>query len=118
MKRITDNGSKSGLDTFVAMAKTYRQLMLYPIDEVWRRLPDAVMLLANSDMGQSSDRYHLHFSTGASLRSWGQHVDVDLRPQGPGTQVVVTTRLKLGLIDWGEGGDLADQLFATVERMF
>jgi hypothetical protein len=94
------------------MAATYDYQLPFAQDQVWNMLPSAVQRCkkASSIGTPVAGGYRYSFSTGMSLRTFGFTVFVDLYPQPHGTHMRVTTSMNFGLIDWGEGRDIANDL--------
>jgi hypothetical protein len=93
--------------------------MPYPIGEVRAALPAAVAQVTRRKPSQLTFPLNsCYFSTGVSWRTWGMDVDVELVARADGaTQLLVTTSLKLGAADWGEGTRIADRLAAALRQV-
>ncbi|MCY9783843.1 hypothetical protein KIK06_08060 [Nocardiopsis sp. EMB25] len=94
------------------MATTYDYQLPFPMNQVWNTLPSAVhhTKKASNTGNPVPGGYRYTFSTGISLRTFGFTVFVDLHPLPQGTHMRVTTSMNFGLIDWGEGRDIANEL--------
>lgn len=87
------------------------QLPFHP-EGVWNTLPYAVQRTKNaSSIGQAvTGGYRYAFSTGMTLVTFGFTVFVDLYPTEQGTHMRVNAKMNFGLVDWGEGRRIADDL--------
>jgi hypothetical protein len=59
----------------------------------------------------------VHATTGVTIWSWGERVEVSVAADGPtSTEVTVTIRLKLQLFGWGQQQRVADGLLDEIAR--
>lgn len=56
----------------------------------------------------------VQMSRGMSLATWGENLDVRLRPFPTGTEVTIGSALKFGLVDWGKNERNIATLFARI----
>lgn len=56
----------------------------------------------------------VQISRGVSLATWGENLDVRLRPVPSGTEVTINSALKFGLVDWGKNQQNIDTLFVRI----
>lgn len=102
------------------MSGTIDYQLPFPMDQVWNMLPHAVQRTkgaSNQGNPLPGGGYRYTFSTGFNLLSYGQNVYIDLSPHPQGTHMRVSTNLKFGLIDWGEGREIAASLFFHLSNM-
>lgn len=59
---------------------------------------------------------HIVTSTGISLRSWGERMEIQVSEADNGTEVYISSSPRLQLIDWGKSSENIDSLFAAIER--
>lgn len=91
----------------------------YPVDWVWAALPHAVQQVRSAVPGRPVQGYRYTFSTRMSMLTYGQQVFVDLYPHqhGPTTHLRITTNMNFGIVDWGEGANIARELYAALGRV-
>jgi hypothetical protein len=94
------------------MAKELSREFPYSRKKVWDALPSALssakMSVDEIDAGSGT----IEASTGVSLRSWGEKVEIRVSEIGAGpTTVTVRSGLKFGLAGWGK-------LKKNIERVF
>ncbi|WP_116246713.1 hypothetical protein [Nocardiopsis sp. FIRDI 009] len=94
------------------MTATHDYRLPFPPNQVWNTLPSAVQHTkkATGPGNPTPDGRRYTFSTRISLRTFGFTVFVDLHPLPQGTHMRVSTSMNFGLIDWGEGRDIANEL--------
>jgi hypothetical protein len=57
----------------------------------------------------------IRLSTGMSLATWGENLEVTLRPVAPdGVEVTIHSALKIGLVDWGRNRANIEKLFSRI----
>lgn len=62
--------------------------------------------------------YQIRVTQGVSGGSWGERISLTLATfPGGGTQVVIESKLVLGLWDWGRNADNVTTLFASMESV-
>lgn len=102
------------------MATTFDYQLPFHINQVWNMLPYSVPRAkgaSNPGNPVPGGGYRYAFSTGMSLLTWGFDVYIDLFPHPQGTHMMVTPNMKLGLIDWGEGREVATSLHYHLTNM-
>ncbi|MFI6574592.1 hypothetical protein ACIBFB_02235 [Nocardiopsis sp. NPDC050513] len=95
------------------MPSTFDYQLPFPPNQVWNTLPAAVQRTKKASGAGNpvpGGGYRYSFSTGMSWRTWGFTVFVDLYSLPQGTQIRVSPSMNLGLVDWGEGRDIANEL--------
>lgn len=55
-------------------------------------------------------------STGASLRSWGEQIEIQVSEAEGSTEVSITSSPQAQLIDWGKSRENIDRLFTAIEK--
>lgn len=98
------------------MSAFYDYQVPYPVDQVWGALPYAVHYTKHASGGNPMpDSYRFVFSTGMTLLTFGFQMFVDLYPQyEAGTHMRVTANMHFGLVDWGEGRRVADNVYSNL----
>lgn len=87
-----------------------------PPAAVWQALPAGVHATNGRSPSYDPRVGSVQFSTGTTLRTWGQNINARISPTGDGRTVVeVQVHLKLGLIDWGEGNKICQQFLGGVD---
>lgn len=92
----------------------------FHVDQVWNMLPYAVPRskgASNQGNPVPGGGYRYTFSTGMSLLTYGFNVYIDLFPNPHGTHMRVTPTMKFGLVDWGEGREVAASLHYHLSNM-
>jgi hypothetical protein len=85
------------------MAKELSREFPYPRDQVWAALPAALSSAKMSVDGSDSRSGTMKASTGISLSSWVEKVEVQVQELGSGnTNVTVTSGVKFGLTGGGK----------------
>lgn len=97
------------------MAYTQNHLPVPP-ERLWAVIPAGVQSAGGRNPHLLPAPWTLAFETGATWRSWGQRITVTLYrdPNGHGSVLTIATKLKFGLLDWGEGKTIAAQFMAGV----
>ncbi|MCR6484229.1 hypothetical protein M8542_15510 [Amycolatopsis sp. OK19-0408] len=85
-----------------------------PPEVLWNALPAGVAALGAQAPFYDPQRGVLSFMTGMTFTSWGQNVHVSVSHAPTGSALTVTTNLKFGLFDWGEGKRLANMFASAV----
>jgi hypothetical protein len=102
------------------VATTFDYQLPFHIDQVWNMLPHSVSRTKGAS-GPGNPvpgaGYRYAFSTGMSLLTWGFNVYVDLFPHPRGTHMRVTPSMKFGIVDWGEGSEVAASLHHHLGNM-
>lgn len=83
---------------------------------VWQALPTGTWALGGQFPRYDQYGGTLEFRTGITVLTWGQVIRVRLEPVPEGTGVTVSTSMKFGLIDWGEGKSLCHSFLSAVDR--
>jgi hypothetical protein len=103
----------------VAISKTQSHVFPGNYDNVFRAVFDAAraeaMLVSVADPGTG----YVKMSSGANLATWGENLEVRLRPAAAdAVEVTVTSALKFGLVDWGKNSANVDKVFRRIaERL-
>jgi hypothetical protein len=103
----------------VAISKTQSHVFPGNYDNVFRAVCDAAraeaMLVSVADPGSG----YVKMSSGANLATWGENLEVRLRPAAAdAVEVTVTSALKFGLVDWGKNSANVDKMFRRIaERL-
>jgi hypothetical protein len=103
----------------VAISKTQSHVFPGNYDNVFRAVCDAAraeaMLVSVADPGSG----YVKMSSGANLATWGENLEVRLRPAAAdAVEVTVTSALKFGLVDWGKNSANVDKVFRRIaERL-
>lgn len=103
---LPDRGRRSVADSF-----DYQ--LPFHMNQVWNMLPHAVQRTkGSSNQGNPlpGGGYRYTFSTGMSLLTYGFNVYIDLFPHPQGTHMRVSPSMKFGIVDWGEGREVAASL--------
>jgi hypothetical protein len=85
-----------------------------PPEALWNALPAGVATLGGSTPWYDRQRGTVFFKTGMTFFSWGQTITVTVSQAAGGSMLTITTSLKFGLFDWGEGKRLAHRFAAAV----
>lgn len=87
-----------------------------PPASVWQALPRAVSEVKGETPFYDQNGGSVTFSTKLSFLTWGQTVKAQISPTDDGrTSVEVHTRLKFGLVDWGEGKKICQRFVAGID---
>jgi hypothetical protein len=87
-----------------------------PPEVLWNALPVGVATLRGASPWYDRPRGTVSFKTGMTFFSWGQNVTGLVSQSERGSVLTVTTSLKFGLFDWGEGKRLAHRFAAAVAQ--
>jgi hypothetical protein len=103
----------------VAISKTESRVFPGNYDNVFRAVCDAARAEAMSVSVADPGSGYVKMSSAASLATWGENLDVRLRPAAAdAVEVTVTSALKFGLVDWGKNSANVDRLFRRLaERL-
>ncbi|MFJ7212040.1 hypothetical protein [Amycolatopsis sp. NPDC098790] len=88
-----------------------------PPEVLWNALPAAVATLGGLTPWYDRPRGTVFFKTGMTFLSWGQNVTAQVSQGTEGSVLTVTTSLKFGLFDWGEGKRLAHRFAAVIAQV-
>ncbi|CAL9514074.1 hypothetical protein SUDANB121_03718 [Nocardiopsis dassonvillei] len=102
------------------MASSYDYQLPFHMNQVWNMLPHAVRRTrgaSNQGNPMPGGGYRYTFSTGFNMLTYGQNVYIDLSPHPQGTHMRVSPNLKFGLVDWGEGREIAASLYDHLLNM-
>ena len=78
---------------------------VFPVEPgaVWNALPSGLAAVKGRSEIYDSQRGLLSFNTGMTGLTWGLEFAAQVQPGPQGTVLSVTSNLKMGFIDWGEG---------------
>ena len=94
------------------MSKSEARVLSGTYDAVFRGVCDAVQAEGMTVQSADPAAGHIRLSSRVSFATWGENLDVNLRPVGPDSvEVTVRSALKIGLVDWGKNR-------ANIERLF
>lgn len=101
----------------VAISKTASHVYPGNYDNVFRAVCDTAqaeaMLVSVADPGSG----FIKMSSGANLATWGENLEVRLRPvAADAVEVTVTSALKFGLVDWGKNSSNVDKVFRRLSE--
>ena len=96
------------------MSKSETRLFPGAYDIVFRTVCDAALAEAMTVKLADPGAGLIRLSTGMSLATWGENLDVNLRPAASGVEVTVHSALKVGLVDWGRNRENIEKLFRRV----
>ena len=88
-----------------------------PPQVLWNALPAGVAVLGGSTPWYDRQQGTVFFKTGVTFFSWGQVITVLVSQVAGGSMLTITTSLKFGLFDWGEGKRLANRFAAAVAHV-
>lgn len=102
------------------MANRSQQTRLYPGEQAELFLA-ACQAAAREDMKivNANPAYGVAtLSTGMTMASWGENLDLHVLPAGPGAvSVTLSSGLKFGLVDWGRNKRNIDRFFTALSSM-
>lgn len=101
-------------NAFVPASKTETRVVSAPYDGVFHALCAAASAEAMTVTLADPAAGVIQISRGVSLATWGESLDVRLRPVPSGTEVTIHSALKFGLVDWGKNQQNIDTLFVRV----
>jgi hypothetical protein len=94
------------------MSKSEARVFPGPYDTVFRAVSDAVRAEGMTVQSGDPAAGRIRLSSGVSFATWGENLDVTLRPVAAnGVEVTIQSSLKFGLVDWGRNS-------ANIERLF
>jgi hypothetical protein len=102
----------------VATSKSETRVLRGTYDNVFRAVCDAARAEAMSVRSADPGAGHIRLYTGVSLVTWGEDLDVHLRPAAAdAVEVTIGSSLKFGLVDWGRIARMSGSC-STVSRVF
>lgn len=103
----------------VAISKTQSHVFPGNYDNVFRAVRDAARVEAMSVSVADPGAGSVKMSSGANLATWGENLEVRVRPvSADAVEVTVTSALKFGLVDWGKNASNVDKVFRRIaERL-
>ena len=93
---------------------TVQQTFPVPPQALWNALPAGVAAIRGQGPFYDPQRGYVSCRTGMTMLSWGQEITATVAPSAGGATLTVLTKLKFGLVDWGEGKRLAHRFAAAV----
>jgi hypothetical protein len=98
----------------VAMSKSETRVVPGTYDNVFRAVCDAARAEAMTLKSAEPGTGLIRLSSLASMATWGENLDVNLRPAASGVEVTIHSSLKFGLVDWGRNRENIEKLFRRV----
>ncbi len=99
------------------MARMYRERRTFPQPqaEVYRAAERAI-IEAGLKLGAGTTEYEIKTSRGINGGSWGERIVFTMATfPGGGTQVIIQSKLVLGIFDWGRNRENIESLFSSME---
>lgn len=95
----------------------YRQRRVFPQPQLEvQRAAERAVVEAGLKLGSGSTEYEMKASRGINGGSWGERIVFTMATfPGGGTQVIIQSKLVLGLADWGRNEQNVHELFSSME---
>lgn len=99
----------------MARIHSERRVFPQPQTEVYRAAERAIVE-AGLRIGSGATEYELRAERGINSGSWGERITFTMATfPGGGTQVIIQSKLVLGLFDWGRNANNVERLFGSME---
>ena len=95
-----------------SISKTYK----HSIDELFNASIDALKSIG-FNITEKNDK-SVKASSGVSIWSWGEHIQVEFSSTPEGTKVKAFSSAKAQLFDWGKSEENVSKFFAALEKQF
>ena len=100
------------------MSKAETRVLSGTYDNVFRAVCDAAQAELMTVKSADPAAGLIRLSTGVSLTTWGENLDVNLRPAASnGVEVTIHSTLKVGLVDWGRNRQNIEKLFGRLSAV-
>ena len=101
----------------VAISKTASHVYPGNYDNVFRAVCDTAQAEAMTVSVADPGSGFIKMSSGANLATWGENLEVRLRPvSADAVEVTVTSALKFGLVDWGKNSTNVERVFRRLSE--
>lgn len=101
----------------VAISKTASHVYPGNYDNVFRAVCDTAQAEAMTVSVADPGSGFVKMSSGANLATWGENLEVRLRPvAADAVEVTVTSALKFGLVDWGKNSTNVERVFRRLSE--
>jgi hypothetical protein len=101
----------------VAISKTQSHVFPGHYDNVFRAVCDAAQAEAMPVSVADPGSGFVKMSSGMNLATWGENLEVRLRPvAADAVEVTVTSALKFGLVDWGKNSTNVERVFRRLSE--
>jgi hypothetical protein len=101
----------------VAISKTRSHVFPGHYDNVFRAVCDAAQAEAMTVSVADPGSGFVKMSSGMNLATWGENLEVRLRPvAADAVEVTVTSALKFGLVDWGKNSTNVERVFRRLSE--